>query len=147
MATQRSGTTAWSGFGLGPDPSGAGHHGICERVNSFPAQVYTWGNIPTEGPHWDLAGGVRPVLYYILRREYLSATGIGVCRNTQCRELFEIERAGQEFCGDVCSRHQRQREYWTKRGRKLRKHRLKITKGSVPVSRSQKKRKLSHEHL
>jgi hypothetical protein len=109
----------------GADPVRAGHKVICELVNAFNPLVYPWGNTPVEAPGLDLTGGIRPVLYYMLRREYLHAGGIGICRNTECRDLFEIERSGSEFCGDVCSRLQRQREYWRNRGKKMRKRRLK----------------------
>jgi hypothetical protein len=107
-------------------PIDAGHYSICELVNAFSSLVYPWGRIPIEAPNWDLTCGIRPVLYYILRREYLvKARSIGICRNTDCRQLFEIERFGQEFCSEECSRLQRQREYWKKRGKTLRKRRSK----------------------
>mgnify|MGYP001468141631 CR=1 FL=1 len=111
---------------LGMSPNSASHYVICEIVNAFAPLVYPWGDAPVEAPSWDLTGGIRPLLYYILRREYLQAGGIGICRNTECRDLFEIERFGQEFCGDVCSRLQRQREYWQTRGKKMRRRRIKI---------------------
>jgi hypothetical protein len=63
---------------------------------------------------------VLSLLYSILRQELLYPRDIAACANTQCREFFEIERAGQRFCCDACSLHQRQREYWQNRGRKLR---------------------------
>jgi hypothetical protein len=50
-----------------------------------------------------------------------------VCADTQCREFFEVERAGQRFCNEICSRHQRQREYSRARGNALRKERLATT--------------------
>jgi hypothetical protein len=107
-------------------PIAAGHYSICELVNAFSSLVYPWGQTPIEAPHWDLTCGIRPVLYYILRREYLlMARSIGICRNTDCRHLFEIERFGQEFCSEECSRLQRQRVYWKKRGKTLRKRRRK----------------------
>ena len=110
-------------------PIDAGHYSICELVNAFSSLVYPWGRIPIEAPNWDLTCGIRPVLYYILRREYLvKARSIGICRNTDCRQLFEIERFGQEFCSEACSRLQRQREYWKKRGKSLRKRRVKSRK-------------------
>jgi hypothetical protein len=110
-------------------PVAAGHSAICELVNAFSSLVYTWGKTPIEAPHWDLTCGIRPLLYYILRREYLLKGGsIGICRNTDCRKFFEIERFGQEFCSEECSRLQRQREYWKKRGKTLRKRRSKKNK-------------------
>jgi hypothetical protein len=115
----------------GPDPIGAGHHVLCELVNAFSLRVSLWGDTPVEAPDWDLTcSGIRPVLYYMLRREYLQASGIAICRNTECRDVFEIERSGQEFCGDACSRLQRQREYWQRAGKKLRKRRTKIRKSA-----------------
>jgi hypothetical protein len=127
---QRSDHPLSVAFGPPSDPIHLGHLVVCELVNAFSPTVYVWGDTPVEAPDTDLTGGIRPVLYHILRREYLRGSGIGICRNTHCRELFEIERDGQEFCGDVCSRHQRQREYWKKRGNKLRKRRLKIHKSA-----------------
>jgi hypothetical protein len=117
---------------FGAKPAHAGHYVICELVNAFSPLVYPWGDSPVEAPNWDLTGGIRPVLYYILRREYLQAGGIAICRNTECRDVFEIERSGQEFCSDVCSRLQRQREYWKKIGKKLRQRRSKIRKAASP---------------
>lgn len=113
---------------LGPDTIRAGHLLLCELVNAFAPVVYPWGDVPVEAPGLDLTGGIRPILYYILRREYLQRGGVAICRNTDCRALFEIERAGQEFCGEECSRLHRQREYWRTRGKKLRK-RKRTTKG------------------
>lgn len=107
-------------------PIAAGHYAICELVNAFSSLVLLWGKTPVEAPPWDLTCGIRPLLYYILRREYLlTGRSIGICRNTDCRKLFEIERFGQAFCSEECSRLQRQREYWKKRGKTLRKRRSK----------------------
>ena len=101
-------------------PAIAGHYVLCELVNAFKPSVHYWGDAPIEGPTLDLTFGIRPVLYFILRQAYLQHSVIGICANTQCRKVFEIERAGSRFCDDVCSRHQRQREYWADRGKKLR---------------------------
>lgn len=113
------------------NPVMCGHGVICELVNAFRPIVYVWGDTPVEAPEYDLTGGIRPVLYYILRREYLHAAGVGVCRNTQCLEVFDIERASQEFCSELCSRRQRQREYWQERGKKARRRRVRQQKRAV----------------
>jgi hypothetical protein len=104
--------------------SQAGHSVICELLNAFRPLVYRWRDRPIEGPHWDVRYGIRPVLYFILSREYVTGDGVAVCANSQCRELFEIERAGERFCTAECSRRQRQREYWEKRGSRMREKRL-----------------------
>lgn len=109
----------------GADPIYASHLLICELINAFAPTVYPWGDVPVEAPGWSLVGGIRPILYYILRREYLQGGGVGICQNSDCRSLFEIERNGQQFCEEQCSRLHRQREYWGRRGKKLRKRRLK----------------------
>jgi hypothetical protein len=94
---------------------------ICELVNTFSAKVFP---NPVE-MHSSILYGVRPLLYAVLRREFLYPHGSEVCANTQCREFFEIKRSGERFCNSDCSRQQRQREYWEKRGKQLRKKRRK----------------------
>lgn len=42
--------------------------------------------------HSDIRVGIGPLLYSILRREFLQPCDVGVCANTQCRKLFEVER-------------------------------------------------------
>jgi hypothetical protein len=102
---------------------------ICELLNAFPGMVYP---NPLEF-HSNIRYGIRPLLYSILRREFLYPRDVAVCANTQCREFFELERSGQKFCCDDCSRHQRQREYWKNSGKKLREKRLKKARTSQAV--------------
>jgi hypothetical protein len=93
---------------------------LCVLVNVFPSLAFP---NPTE-MHSYIRFGIRPLLYSLLRREFLQPRDIEICANTQCRDFFEVERAGQRFCNDECSRHQRQRDYWQSRGKKARKKRL-----------------------
>jgi hypothetical protein len=131
----------WKDAFRGLDPVRDGHCVICELVNAFVPLVYPWGKSPVEAPHWDIVAGIRPLLYYMLRREYLSSGGISICRHSDCRNVFEIERSGQEFCDEDCSRLQRQREYWSNRGSRLRKLRLAKRK-ATPVARKTKGREV-----
>jgi hypothetical protein len=94
---------------------------ICELVNAFPSMVFP---SPLE-MNASIRYGIRPLLYAILRRELLNPHDTGICGNTQCRDFFEVERAGQQFCSPECSLHQRQRDYWKDRGKKLRAKRSK----------------------
>lgn len=80
---------------------------ICELVNSFPATVFP---NPLE-MHSRIKLGVRPLLYAILRRQFLYPRGFNICSNSECQNFFNIERAGQQFCSPECSLHHRQREY------------------------------------
>lgn len=97
---------------------------ICELVNIFPSLAFP---NPLE-LNSSIRHGIRPLLYAILRREFLNHRATANCANSQCRNFFEIEREGQQFCDPVCSRQQRQREYWSERGKKLRSKRLKQRK-------------------
>jgi hypothetical protein len=93
---------------------------LCELVNVFPSLAFP---NPTE-MHSYIRFGIRPLLYSLLRREFLQPRDVEICANTQCRDFFEVERAGQRYCNDQCSRSQRQRDYWQSRGKKARKKRL-----------------------
>jgi hypothetical protein len=94
---------------------------VCELLNVFRAAVFPNHLEMHSGIRW----GIRPLLYSILRREFLYPHEVGICANSQCRDFFEIERSGQKFCCSECSLKQRQREYWSRRGKTLRKERLK----------------------
>lgn len=95
---------------------------VCELLNVFPGTLFP---NPLE-MHSEIRFGIRPLLYAILRHEVLYPHETQVCANVHCRDFFELERHGQTFCSSDCSRHQRQREYWKKKGKKLRKKRLKL---------------------
>jgi len=94
---------------------------ICELLNAFRSTVFP---NPFE-LHSSIKHGIRPLLYSILRREFLYPGDVAACANTKCRQFFAIERAGQRFCSAECSLQQRQRDYWNKSGKKLRAKRLK----------------------
>jgi hypothetical protein len=102
---------------------------LCELVNVFPSLAFP--NPPEM--HSYLSFGIRPLLYSVIRREFLQPRDVGICGNTQCRNFFEVERAGQRYCDDECSRSQRQRDYWQSRGKRARKKRLADqSKGRIP---------------
>jgi hypothetical protein len=89
---------------------------LSELVNVFP--VFVFPN-PAE-MHSYLSYGIRPLLYGLLRREFLHSFETAVCANTKCRKFFEVERAGQQYCSSECSRQHRQRDYWQQHGKTLR---------------------------
>ena len=94
---------------------------ICELLNVFRSQVFP---NPIE-LHNTIKYGIRPLLYSILRREFLYPRDFDACANTQCKEFFDIDREGQTFCSPECSLRQRQREYWKISGKQARAKRLK----------------------
>jgi hypothetical protein len=108
---------------LPPDPilwdQVSGRIVICELLNAFRSTVFP---NPLE-MHSSIKFGIRPLLYSLLRRQFIQPRSFAICANTQCRNFFNIGRAGQQFCSPECSIHHRQRLYWEKRGKKLRKKR------------------------
>jgi hypothetical protein len=94
---------------------------ICELLNVFRSQVFP----NAIELHNTIEYGIRPLLYSILRREFLYPRDFGVCANTQCKGFFDIDREGQTFCSPECSLRQRQRDYWKIGGKQARAKRLK----------------------
>jgi hypothetical protein len=89
---------------------------LSELINVFPALVFP---NPME-MHSYLCYGIRPLLYALLRREFVNTFNMAICANPQCRKFFEVNRAIRSFCSTECSRQHRQREYWQQRGKVLR---------------------------
>ncbi len=98
----------------------AGRRVICWLLNSFPPTVFS---NPIE-MHDSIKYGIRPLLYSVLRRQFINPRGFGFCANRECRKFFNIERAGQQFCSPECSLQHRQRIYWQQQGKKLREKRF-----------------------
>lgn len=96
---------------------------ISTLLNAFPVKLVFWGDMPLDVININMEYGIRPALYFLLRYAVFQTGLIKSCGNRDCREFFEVERAGQNFCSEVCSRKQRQREYWAKAGREARKAR------------------------
>lgn len=108
----------------GYDPFSAGHELLCGILNAFPTKIEFLLDRPIETvPYESLLYGVRPLLYLILRHEYLTQIGMDVCANPACARLFVIERLHQRFCDEHCSRRFRQRQYWANRGSRRRAQR------------------------
>jgi hypothetical protein len=89
---------------------------ICELVNCFRSKMF----FSRRDLHGSIQFGIRPLLYSILRRQLVAPRELSVCANTQCRDFFNLERAGQRFCCAECSQKQRQRIYWKAKGKELR---------------------------
>ena len=101
--------------------------------------LFPFSNRAVELPQHEPAG-VLPALYFMLRRDYLNDYGLQICAFTECRKFFAVERYGQRFCSAECSQLQRQREYWERRGKKLRRKRqAEEQKGRKKQSRPAKK--------
>jgi hypothetical protein len=94
------------------------HAIICAILNGFPVHIRRWQGHSIELPHEDLTFGIRPVLYHLLRRDYLSEVHIALCPRADCEQKWFIQsRPGQMFCTEKCERKKRQREYYIRKGR------------------------------
>jgi len=131
-ASRRAGFLMWQGYTTRqgtspfgpPRPYKAAHSVLCGLINTFRTEVDHFADTPVEAlPFGSLRFGVRPVLYLILRHEYLWRGGAVVCGNDRCGRFFVRERAGARFCSEDCSRQYRQRKYWAKTGAKKRRRR------------------------
>src|SRR5579859_2197645 len=108
----------------GHDPFRAGHEVLCGILNAFPPRLEFLLDRPVETMAYGAAlYGVRPLLYLILRDEYLTNIGMQVCANSACGRLFVVERLHQRFCDETCSRRFRQKQYWIDKGSNLRAQR------------------------
>jgi len=112
------------------DPVSLAQGVLCELINAFPTTIQPMGERKAvEWPDSDISYGIRPLLYLILRRTWLMNT-VGICANERCRELFEVDRI--PYCSDECSRKERQRQYWAKKGSAQRRKRKRIQEKTVP---------------
>lgn len=102
---------------------------ICELVNSFPGRAFP--NLLEV--HSGIKYGIRPLLYSLLRRQFFAFREVAACANTQCRNLFNVDRSGKKFCSVDCSQKQRQRDYWKKHGKKRRWVRFRKQKRAAVV--------------
>jgi hypothetical protein len=94
------------------------HAILCAILNGFPVHIRRWQGRSVELPHEDLTFGIRPVLYHLLRCDYLSEVHIALCPRADCEQKWFIQsRQGQMFCTEKCERKKRQREYYIRRGR------------------------------
>lgn len=89
---------------------------LCEFLNRVQPKVASAGRNSVELPFYD-EGGILPILYYLLRQDFLSdVRTIGVCE--RCRRLFVVMRKGAQFCSPACSQLKRSLDYYhhSKRG-------------------------------
>jgi hypothetical protein len=108
----------------GYDPFKAGHEVLCGVLNAFPTRIEYLMDRPVETlSDGSLLYGIRPLLYLILRHEYMTQIGMEVCANSACSRFFVVERLRQKFCDETCSRRFRQRQYWSDKGSQLRAQR------------------------
>jgi biotin carboxyl carrier protein len=72
--------------------------------------------------------GILSALFFMLRRDCLLDHEIRMCNQRDCGKFFKVERGGQRFCSDECSRLERQRDYWQRKGKAVRARRVASTR-------------------
>jgi hypothetical protein len=98
------------------------HAVLCAILNGFPSHVRRWRGHSIELPPADLAFGIRPALYYLLRCDYLSDRHIARCPQAHCEEPWFLQsRLGRIFCSEKCERKHRQRKYYLTRGKETKR--------------------------
>lgn len=100
---------------------------LCTLLNHFPLSLFPIGDKLIELPK-SSETGMLPVIYFLLRREFLYGRGLAVCARPGCGKVFRIMRSGAEFCSARCSQLERQREYWHRQGKTRRRKRSKKAK-------------------
>jgi hypothetical protein len=96
---------------------------LCKLLSDFPPVLMAMKQGIVEVPFWN-PKGILSALYFMLRRDILAEHAINLCARRDCGQFFKVERHGQRFCSTECSQLQRQREYWERRGKLVRKRGL-----------------------
>jgi hypothetical protein len=86
---------------------------LCRVFNRFPVGL-CYGNgmaitVPEIGPT-----GIRPILYYMLREDYLFSRPFRVCTLQGCSNYFVPVRRDTRYCSDECQNRAKQRRYYAK---------------------------------
>ena len=89
---------------------GCAHEQLCELFNNYPPLLVPFGGRePAEMPRI-AEEGIREVLYFQLRIDYLAQRQLGTCRN--CGGHFPIMRRGARACSETCRKALRNQKYW-----------------------------------
>ena len=120
---------------------GIAHTTLCQVFNRFPLRLFPQLDARSghfaifELPPAPAETGCLPALYALLRQNYLSATKgykrMAICARPDCQRAFEVERFGKRYCSDECSQLQRQKDYYFRQGRELRRRRRLAAKRKV----------------
>jgi hypothetical protein len=107
------------------------HALLCHVLNAFPVRLTQYGGIPVEMPSEDVSFGVFPVLYFLLRCDYLWSAKVARCALKDCTRWFRVGSHDSPCCSDEHSLKHRQWLYYHQgKGRQMRQRRRKHQKGS-----------------
>ena len=83
---------------------------LCHIFNLFPPRLDQVNGIVHEMPKLK-PSGIRPILYYMLRLEYLSPRELRLCARPGCGGYFAPDRRDATYCSDSCQNIDKQRRF------------------------------------
>ena len=106
---------------------------LCTILDQFPPKLFAEGAIAQEFPA-SIFFGIRPCLYFMLRRYFLMGKEVLVCQHCGRSFLKESSRKYVRFCSAKCSLSKRQSEYYFDTVKKRRKEKALKKKRELPAS-------------
>jgi hypothetical protein len=108
---------------------------ICQVINAFPTSVQyltpkkgvgKTKELPraVEMPRSDLTFGIRPVLYFMIRTDYLQGWELRLCGRIGCGTWFRPTEKRPHHCSSKCAQLERQTKYWHSKGSSQRRSRV-----------------------
>jgi hypothetical protein len=90
---------------------------LCHILNAFAAKLTDYDGTPLEMPSEDVGTGILPVLYHLVRCDYLWNARIARCAWKDCTRWFRIGRHESPCCCSEHSLKHRQSEYYRRKGK------------------------------
>ena len=103
---------------------------LCHILNAFPAKLTDYNGTPLEIPSEELSAGILPVLYQLIRWDYLRDARVAGCAWKDCTKWFRVGAHESPCCSTEHSLKYRQAEYYRVKGKALRESRPKRRKGA-----------------
>jgi hypothetical protein len=108
-----------------------GHELLCHLLNAFPVRMTQYRNVPLEMPSEDVSFGILPVLYFLLRNDYLWSAKVARCAWKDCARWFRVGNHDSPCCSEQHSLKHRQWVYYHEgKGKQTRRKRRKRVKNS-----------------
>jgi len=112
------------------------HELLCHILNAFPVRLTQSDGIPVELPSEDVSFGVLPVLYFLLRCDYLWNAKVARCALKDCMRWFRVGSHDSPCCSEEHSLRYRQWVYYHEgKGKQMRQRRREQAEGRKHVRR------------
>ncbi len=102
---------------------------LCHLLNAFPVRMTQYQDMPLEMPSEDVSFGIFPVLYFLLRCDYLWSGKVARCAWRDCTRWFRVGTHDSPCCSEEHSLKYRQWVYYHEgKGKRTRQRRRKQAK-------------------